>query len=108
LGRLRNASAELLIALAHPHEKAISERRAPENHPFTATRRLAGMLGEVREETLRRRVLRCRTMIAQLAQNAGAVAPALDAVIENNQSHGYRLNPDTVRIVAITELTASK
>jgi hypothetical protein len=66
------------------------------------------MLGKVREETLRRRVLRCRTMIAQLAQNAGAVAPALDAVIENNQSHGYRLNPDTVRIVAITELTASK
>jgi len=107
-GRLRNASAELLISLAPPHEKAISERRAPENHPFTATRRLAGMLGEVREETLRRRVLRCRTMIAQLAQNAGAVAPALDAVIENNQSHGYRLNPDTVRIVAITELTASK
>jgi hypothetical protein len=36
-------------------------------------------------------------MIAQLAQNAGAVAPALDAVIENNQSHGHRLNPDTVR-----------
>ncbi len=107
-GRLRNASAGLLIALARPHEKAISERRAPENHPFTATRRLAGMLGEVREETLRRRVLRCRTMIAQLAQNAGAVAPALDAVIENNQSHGYRLNPDTVRIVAITGLTASK
>ena len=107
-GRLRNASAELLISLARPHEKAISERRAPENHPFTATRRLAGMLGKVREETLRRRVLRCRTMIAQLAQNAGAVAPALDAVIENNQSHGYRLNPDTVRIVAITELTASK
>jgi hypothetical protein len=107
-GRLRNASADLLISLARPHEKAISEKRAPENHPFTATRRLAGMLGKVREETLRRRVLRCRTMIAQLAQNAGAVAPALDAVIENNQSHGYRLNPDTVRIVAITELTASK
>ncbi|MGC2221504.1 MAG: hypothetical protein WA624_03590 [Methylocella sp.] len=107
-GRLRNASAELLISLARPHEKAISERRAPENHPFTATRRLAGMLGKVKEETLRRRVLRCRTTIAQLAQNAGAVAPALDAVIENNQSHGYRLNPDNVRIVAITELTASK
>jgi 7-cyano-7-deazaguanine synthase in queuosine biosynthesis len=107
-GRLRNASAELLISLARPHEKAISERRAPENHPFTATRKLAGMLGKVREETLRRRVLRCRTMIAQLAQNAGAIAPALDAVIENNQPHGYRLNPDTVRIVAITELTASK
>ena len=60
------------------------------------------MLGKARDETLRRRVLRCRTMIAQLAQNAGAVAPALDAVI------GYRLNPDTVRVVAITELTASK
>jgi hypothetical protein len=81
---------------------------ASSNYPFTATRKLAGILGEVREETLRRRVLRCRKMIAQLAQNAGAAAPALDAVIENNQSHGYRLNPDTVRIVAVTELTASK
>jgi hypothetical protein len=40
--------------------------------------------------------------------DVNARAPALDAVIENNQSHGYRLNPDTVRIVAITELTASK
>jgi 7-cyano-7-deazaguanine synthase in queuosine biosynthesis len=60
------------------------------------------------EETLRRRVLRCRNQISRIAKQAGDVPPPAYAVIENMPWHGYRLNPDGVRIVALAELCPSK
>ena len=57
------------------------------------------------DETLRRRVLRCRNKIEELAKSAGDPPPSLDGVIENSQRHGYRLNPDRVRLVAVSELS---
>jgi hypothetical protein len=60
------------------------------------------------DETLRRRIMRCRDKLAELARNAGSPPPSLDAVIENSQWHGYRLNPDRVRIVAISELSGDE
>jgi len=75
---------------------------------MAAIERLLGMLRIDSAEMLRRHVLRCRKKINRLATKAGDALPSIDAVIETSQRHGYRLNPDTVRIVAITELTARK
>jgi len=80
----------------------------PQNYPFTKTEQLLGTLCIDSAETLRHYVLRCRNEIIRLATEAGDTPPSIDAVIESSQRHGYRLNPDTVRIVAITELTARK
>jgi hypothetical protein len=104
-GELGGVSAELLIALAGPFKEATGEERAPHNYPFTKTEILLRQTNCADEETFRRRVLRCRGKIAELAKKAGDPPPSLDAVIENHQGRGYRLNPDRIRLVAITELT---
>ena len=95
--------AELLIALAEPFRKASRAELAPENYPYIKTENLRRLLG-CGDETLRRRVLRCRREIGRLAIATGETAPSIQAVIENHPWHGYRLNPDSVRIVAMTEL----
>lgn len=82
----------------------VGDELAPEHYPFTETPDLLRWLKCDREETLRRRVLRCRNKITELATNAGDPPPSTDAVIENSPWHGYRLNPDRIRIVTITEL----
>ena len=107
-GEIKGVRADLLISLAGPHRAATSDDRIPQSYPFTKTEQLLGTLRIESAETLRRRILRCRNEINRLATEAGDAPPSIDAVIENSQRHGYRLNPDTVRIVAITELTARK
>jgi hypothetical protein len=107
-GEIKGMLADLLISLAGPYREATSDERIPQNYPFTKTEQLLGMLRIDSAEMLRRHVLRCRKKINRLATKAGDALPSIDAVIETSQRHGYRLNPDTVRIVAITELTARK
>ena len=60
------------------------------------------------DEVLRRRVYRCRKRIKTLARDAGDPEPSLDAVIENSPWHGYRLNPDRVRLVRNCPRTQSE
>jgi Queuosine biosynthesis protein QueC len=106
-GEVKGKPAELLTTLAVPFREAMRKELTPERFPFTKT---VGLLQQTRcanEETLRRRVLRCRNMIAKIAECAGDPPPSTDAVIENNQWHGYRLNPDRVRIVAFSVLRTS-
>jgi 7-cyano-7-deazaguanine synthase in queuosine biosynthesis len=105
-GEVRGAGAELLMLLADIFRQAAIVELAPERYPFVQTRDLLSKLHIGSDQTLRRRVLRCRKQIEKLATNAGDPPPSTDDVIENNQWHGYRLNPDLVRIVAITELTS--
>ena len=105
-GEIKGVRADLLISLAGPHREATSDERITQNYPFTKTEQLLGTLRISSAETLRRNVLRCRKEINRLATKAGDTPPSIDAVIETSQWHGYRLNPDTVRIVAIIELTA--
>ena len=81
-------SAELIIALAEPFRQAMRDELAPERYPFIETSKLMRQINCDADETLRRRVLRCRKKIAQLATNAGDSPPSLDAVIENSQWHG--------------------
>jgi 7-cyano-7-deazaguanine synthase in queuosine biosynthesis len=107
-GEIKGVRADLLISLAGPHRKAMSDEHITQNYPFTKTEQLLGTLCIDSAETLRRYVLRCRNKINRLATEAGDAPPAIDAVIETSQRHGYRLNPDIIRIVAITELTARK
>ena len=83
--------------------RARDDELAPENYPFTETPKLMGQTRCDNEETLRGRILRCRNKIEELAKSAGILPPSLDAVIENSQWHGYRLNPDRVRLVAVSE-----
>ena len=104
-GEIRGVGAELLIALAEPFRVAASEELVPEHYPFIKTRDLMRRVDCDSEEAFRRRVERCRKAIARLASDAGVAPPSTDAVIESNQWHGYRLNPDRVRIVALSELS---
>jgi hypothetical protein len=104
-GEINRVGAELLIFLAGLHRQATSDELAPGRYPFAPTSDVLSKLRIDSDETLRRRVFRCRKQIEKLATNAGDPPPSIDDVIENNQWHGYRLNPDVVRIVAITELT---
>jgi hypothetical protein len=52
-------------------------------------------------EVLRRQLLRCRNAIKKLAEEAGDVPPPIDAIVESSRWHGYRLNPEHVRLVAL-------
>jgi 7-cyano-7-deazaguanine synthase in queuosine biosynthesis len=104
-GEITGVSAALLIALAAPFRQSMRQELAPENYPFIGTSDLLDLVACLEEETLRRRILRCRKRIEKLANDAGDMPPPIDAVIENHPRRGYRLNPDSVRIVAITELT---
>jgi Queuosine biosynthesis protein QueC len=104
-GEITGAGAELLIALAGPFREATRNELAPENYPFTKAMRLAAQIECRSDETLRRRVRRCRSRIEALARKAGDLAPPIHAVIENIQWKGYRLNPDRVQIIALSELS---
>lgn len=103
-GEISGVSAELIIALAEPFREATRDELAPEHYPFIRTSDLLRKTNCAHEEMLRQRVLRCRNKIRKLAMNAADPPPSIDAVIENSQWHGYRLNPDRIRIVALSEL----
>jgi 7-cyano-7-deazaguanine synthase in queuosine biosynthesis len=101
-GEIKGISAELLIALAAPFREAREGELAPEKYPYLNKEKLARQLNYESDEVLRRRVLRCRKTINKLAIKAGDPELPIDAVIENSQWHGYRLNPDRVRLVGAT------
>ncbi len=103
-GELKGVCAELMIVLAGPFRSAMRDERLPAAYPFTSTTQLTRRLKCPTDEALRRRVLRCRNAIANLAQSAGDPLPPIDAVIENHPWRGYRLNPDLIRLVALAEL----
>ena len=106
-GAIMGVGAELLIALAEPFREAMKDELTPENFPFTKTSDLVHRFN-CKHETLRRRVYRCRNEIARLAAGAGESSPSIEAVIENLSWRGYRLNPDRVKLVALTQLSRPK
>ena len=105
-GEISGVGAELVIALAEPFRRALREELSPEHYPFIETSKLMREIN-CNAETLRRRVLRCRNKIKQLATNAADPPPSIESVIENIPWRGYRLNPDRVRILALTEVRRS-
>ena len=103
-GEVLGNSAALIICLAEPFRQATRKERAPERYPFTQTSNLMSQLRCNDDEAFRRRVLRCRNKLTQLAAQAGDPRPSIEAVIESSQWHGYRLNPSRVRIVALSDI----
>jgi hypothetical protein len=104
-GEIKGVVADLLIALAEPFRIAMHDKIAPEHHPFIKTYKLMSLTECDTEETMRRRILRGRNGISEMARAAGYPSPSINAVIESLQGHGYRLNPDRIRIVAVSELS---
>jgi 7-cyano-7-deazaguanine synthase in queuosine biosynthesis len=104
-GELTGVSASLIIALAEPFRRAVRGELTQENYPYTDAATLMQQTKCGTDATLRRRVLRCRNQIGELAESGGDPPPSLDAVIENSPWHGYRLNPDRVRFLALSELS---
>jgi hypothetical protein len=100
-GDMKGVGAELIIALAVPFRQAREAELPPERFPCVEASKLTNRLNVGSDEVLRRRVLRCRNGISKLAKDAGDVQPSMDAVIENIQWHGYRLNPNRVRLVTL-------
>ena len=99
-GEIKGVGAELLMALAAPFREARKGELAPENYPYLTTEKLKRQL-KCKSAVLRRQVLRCRNEINRCAQKAGDPELPIDAVIESSQWHGYRLNPDRVRLIAL-------
>jgi 7-cyano-7-deazaguanine synthase in queuosine biosynthesis len=104
-GEIKGVIADLLISLAEPFRIAMRDEIAPEHYPFITTSDLMSLTKCDAKETFRRRILRCRTKISEMASAAGYHSPSVNAVIESLQWHGYRLNPDSIRIVAESELS---
>jgi 7-cyano-7-deazaguanine synthase in queuosine biosynthesis len=88
-GELKGKNAELLIMLAAPFRKATRDELAPQNFPFVSAVTLRYQTNCPNEEAFRRRILRCRNRIANLARAAGSLALSTEAVIENIPRHGY-------------------
>jgi len=107
-GPIKGAGAKLLSALLAEFDHAAEEKLAPEHYPFVSSRVLARQLACDSDETLRRQVLRLRNSIRGLAESAGEPAPDDDALIENQPGRGYRLNPNSVRVVQVAELRRSE
>jgi 7-cyano-7-deazaguanine synthase in queuosine biosynthesis len=103
-GPVTGKLAGLIVALATSFVQAMDEKRAPENYPFIKTTDLMSLIGYADDEALRKCVQRFRTKLTRLAESAGDPPPSIDAVLENIQWHGYRLNPNRVRIVALSEI----
>ena len=106
-GEVKGVGAGLIIALAEPFRRAVRDELSPERYPLSNNLELCRKTDCDVGETLRRRILRCRNLIKKLAKAAGDPPPSMEAVIENIPWHGYRLNPDRVRIVALTEVRRS-
>ena len=103
-GEVTRQCAELLLILAEPFREASRDERAPEHYPFIGTGDLIKRTHCDSDDVFRRRVLRCRDRISKLAKCAGDTPPARDDVIENVAWHGYRLNPDRVRLTALSDI----
>ena len=103
-GEIKGVSAQLLMTLAEPFRGATHDERAPENYPFINSRDLQRQTKCHNEETFRRACPALSEKIEKLALNVGDAPLSTSAVIENNPWHGYRLNPDRVRIVALSDL----
>ena len=106
-GEVKGVGAGLIIALAEPFRLAMLNELSPERYPFTKSRELRRKTGCDNEETFRKRVLSCRNRIKKLAKAADDPPPSIESVIENIPWRGYRLNPDRVRILALTEVRQS-
>lgn len=103
-GVLKGKDAKLIIALTEPFIRGREAELLPQNFSFTLGRDLEESLGYENNEAFRRCVNRCRSRLAKLASAVGAAPLTSDTVIESVPRRGYRLNPDHVRLVSLSEI----
>lgn len=103
-GVLKGKDAELIIKLSEPFIHSRDAQLLPENFAFTTGSDLERSLGYENNEAFRRCVERCRGRLAKLALATAAAPLTSDTVIESTPRRGYRLNPDHVRLIALSEL----
>ena len=103
-GVLKGKDAELIIKLSAPFSRGCDAQLLPQNFAFTLGSDLEESLGYDNNEAFRRCVDRCRRRLAKLASAAGAAPLTSDRVIESIPRRGYRLHPDNVRLVALSEI----
>jgi hypothetical protein len=84
--------ARLLLALLEPFTQALHEDRDPEAFPFVEASKLAGALG-IAEQSIRQLVYRTRLQLSEEFVGRFRIRLHRNAIIENNRSDGYRLNP---------------
>ena len=77
-GEIKGVVADLLISLAEPFRKAMHDGIAPEHYPFIKTPELMRLTKCDIEETMRKRILRGRTRISEMASAAGYPTPSLE------------------------------
>jgi hypothetical protein len=97
------ASFAVVESLVQVYQEDRATGRAPENCRYVNSTQLTKNLA-ISDSTLRRRVLRFRSAVADSFQERLGLTLAGDAVIQSAPWQGYRLNPD-VRVVAPDQLS---
>lgn len=95
---IRGATFALLNCLADDTLSGAGQGLAPPDYPMLDAATLATRLGLEGDEAVRQRISRSRTHLGQKFASAGLAAQEGKGLIENLPWHGYRLNPDRVRV----------
>ena len=103
--RLGDADSRLVQELHNIYQQDLLAGRAPENHQYLTSHKLADSL-KLAERTVRQRVSRCRITLRESYKQRFGQDPPKHLLIENKARQGYRLNPH-IRFVAIAELEQS-
>ncbi len=94
----RNATADLLTELAKAFLEGAGQGLQPLDFPLIRAADLAKLLTLENEEAVRRRILNARKVLdGRFAASGLALVTGLE-LIENVPWHGYRLNPELVKV----------
>jgi hypothetical protein len=102
-GEIKNTGFEVLNTLAEKHLEARGQGLEPEDFPFTKAAILQKFWGLKNEEAVRKRISFLRRKLEQICVEIGRPLLGDSEVIENQLWHGYRLNPDHVTVLIVTE-----
>ncbi|TDL91374.1 hypothetical protein E2L05_00205 [Meridianimarinicoccus aquatilis] len=94
----RNATADLLIALADKWLEGAGQGMTPLDYPLASSAFLANALKLEGDEAVRQRVNRAKTVLKKKMASSGREQQEAEAIIENVPWHGYRLTPDRVAV----------
>ena len=95
---------QLMVALIELYCQDREEGRKPETYRTKMASELADLLDLSDVEAVRKTVSRIREDITAGRTTFGAPARASGGLVENVHGKGYRINPRTVRVVALSEI----
>jgi len=98
LGVVTGVSAKVITTLAEQHLEAAGKGREPADYPLFRAAVLAERWQLSGEAMVRRRIIRARKRVSEMAAAAGWSRSDVAEIIENLPWKGYRLNPFLVRV----------